>query len=71
MIKPGIAPVACISLAAFFTGLKLTNVINWSWIWVAAPIWIPLAAIVCIGMILFGMGFFVKEDASKIDKDYF
>lgn len=24
-----------------FTGLKLCNVIDWSWWWVLAPLWIP------------------------------
>lgn len=24
-----------------FVGLKLTNVIAWSWVWVLSPIWIP------------------------------
>lgn len=31
-------------LAIAFIVLKLTNVINWSWIWVLAPIWIPVSA---------------------------
>lgn len=26
-----------------FVVLKLTGVIDWSWLWVAAPIWIPVA----------------------------
>jgi hypothetical protein len=25
-----------------FLVLKLTNVISWSWIWVSAPLWIPM-----------------------------
>ena len=26
-----------------FLTLKLTNVINWSWWWVTAPLWIPVS----------------------------
>lgn len=38
-----------------FIVLKLTHVIEWSWLWVLAPTWIPLAiGIICIviGLIL-------------------
>ena len=31
-----------------FLVLKLTNVIQWSWLWVSAPLWVPIA---------FGLGF--------------
>lgn len=30
-------------LFLLFLGLKLGNVISWSWWWVFAPLWIPLA----------------------------
>lgn len=29
-----------------FVALKLTHVITWSWLWVLAPSWIPLAILV-------------------------
>lgn len=35
-------------LAAIFITLKLCGVISWSWLWVLAPLWIPLAIIVLI-----------------------
>ena len=35
-----------------FMVLKLTNVINWSWWWVTAPLWIPFAIAVGIGIIM-------------------
>ncbi|OYW23585.1 MAG: hypothetical protein B7Y98_04035 [Sphingomonas sp. 32-62-10] len=28
-------------LAILFSGLKLTGYIDWEWIWVLAPLWIP------------------------------
>ena len=30
-------------LAILFIGLKLGKVIDWSWWWVLAPLWIPFA----------------------------
>jgi hypothetical protein len=27
-------------LTALFVGLKLTNHIDWSWVWVLSPLWI-------------------------------
>lgn len=29
-------------LTILFIGLKLGNIIDWSWWWVFAPLWIPL-----------------------------
>lgn len=38
------------SLTIAFIVLKLCHVIAWPWLWVLAPIWIPLAiiAIICL-----------------------
>lgn len=33
----------CMILFIVFLVLKLTNVINWSWWWVTAPLWIPVS----------------------------
>ena len=30
-------------LAILFIGLKLTGYIAWSWWWVLAPLWVPIA----------------------------
>lgn len=35
-------------LAIIFMVLKLTGHIDWSWWWVFAPIWIPLALVLVI-----------------------
>lgn len=35
-------------LAIAFIVLKLCGVISWSWVWVLAPIWIPLALVLGI-----------------------
>jgi hypothetical protein len=31
-----------------FLILKLTNNIDWSWIWVTSPLWIPVAMAFCL-----------------------
>ena len=33
-------------LALIFIVLKLTNVINWSWLWVLSPIWLPILLVI-------------------------
>lgn len=41
------------ALTILFIGLKLTGYIDWSWVWVLSPIWIPLlVAVVCIALAL-------------------
>lgn len=32
----------CGLLTIVFIALKLTNYINWSWLWILAPTWIPI-----------------------------
>lgn len=31
-----------------FIVLKLCNVINWSWLWVLSPLWIPIVVVLLI-----------------------
>lgn len=40
------------ALTILFIALKLTNVIDWSWWWVLAPLWIPVAAVLGIVVIV-------------------
>jgi hypothetical protein len=40
----------CESLAIVFIALKLAKAIDWPWIWVLAPIWIPLAVAAAVVM---------------------
>lgn len=42
----------CGLLSVAFIVLKLTGVINWSWLWVLAPIWIPTAITLAIIVIV-------------------
>ena len=34
-----------------FLILKLCNVINWSWWWVTAPLWMPLAFVIVVSIV--------------------
>lgn len=33
------------ALTILFIALKLTHIIDWSWWWVLAPLWIPVAVV--------------------------
>ena len=39
-------------LTILFIGLKLANIINWDWLWVLSPFWIPLLIFCIIFLIL-------------------
>ena len=56
-------------LQILFIGLKLTRYITWSWWWVLAPLWIPLAialgAIVLVGIVCLIL-FLVESNNPKI-----
>ena len=48
--------------------LKLTGVIDWSWWWVSAPLWFPIAGgalflVLAIGIVLFALGVIVAWEA--------
>jgi hypothetical protein len=52
-------------LGIAFVVLKLVGVISWSWLWVLAPFWIPLA--VCV-FILIGIVTKAIIDANREEK---
>ena len=43
-------------LTILFIGLKLTNHINWDWLWVLSPLWIPIACLLGTAAVLFLLG---------------
>jgi len=45
----------CGLLAIVFITLRLLNVIDWPWVWVLAPVWIPSG----IGIILIMVALFI------------
>lgn len=51
-------------LTIVFITLKLCNVINWSWWWVLAPIWIPigvLCTIIVVCGLVIGVGTWLEQ----------
>ncbi len=45
-------------LTVLFVGLKLTNVITWSWWWVLSPLWISFAlvsVVLLVGLFFVGL----------------
>ena len=51
------------TLTILFIGLKLCNVINWSWWWVLSPIWISLSLVLFILAIVLTVA--IIAEASK------
>ena len=49
-------------LGLLFIGLKLGAVIDWSWWWVLAPIWAPLA-LAAVLFLLVGIGALIEKYA--------
>ena len=39
-------------LAILFIGLKITNYITWSWVWVLSPLWMPLLFVILILIVI-------------------
>lgn len=35
----------CVLLSVLFIGLKLSNIIFWSWVWVLSPLWLPVVLV--------------------------
>lgn len=47
----------CGLLAILFIALKLLDKIDWSWLWVLAPLWIPpLVLLAVVGVFLLAVG---------------
>ena len=55
------------ALTIAFIVLKILKIINWSWIWVLAPLWIELAASLIIIVIFFAIVHFIQK---KEEKEY-
>jgi hypothetical protein len=49
-----------------FLVLKLTEVIDWSWWGVTAPLWIPVCGVICIALFLLAM--FALAGSTALDR---
>lgn len=45
-------------LAVLFIGLKLGGVIDWTWLWVLSPLWIPIVVILIFAALYLAFGVF-------------
>lgn len=49
-----------------FLGLKISGMIDWSWWWVFAPLWMPLGiAVLVVGVMAIGVAISVKMKKGK------
>lgn len=55
-------------LFLLFLGLKLTNQIDWSWWWVTAPLWAPLALVLGFALIVIFIAFLIAGVALLLGK---
>ena len=51
----------CGGLFIAFVVLKLTNVIDWPWIWVISPLWIPVVLFILIILIMYAIVIFINK----------
>ena len=47
-------------LTIVFIVLKLLNVIQWSWLWVLAPLWIPLAFGIAVVLVVLLISYIIN-----------
>ena len=52
-------------LLVLFIGLKLGNVIEWAWIWVLSPLWLPIVLICFAWLIIWFFGWLLLRDSKK------
>ena len=52
-------------LGVTFIVLKLLHVIEWSWWWVLAPFWIPLAPLALVAIVLIIIGIIIVVTCAK------
>lgn len=46
-------PMTCTDgLLLLFIGLKLSHIIDWSWVWVLAPLWISFIYVVGLSVVI-------------------
>lgn len=57
----------CVILTAILFYLKLTSQIDWSWLWVFSPMWIPPVVIMLFFAVVFAGAFVFLYTKSVID----
>lgn len=54
-------------LTLIFITLKLCHIIDWSWMWVLAPLWIPLSIVLAVAIVIFVVGLIVLIIKTLLD----
>ena len=52
-----------------FLTLKLCGVITWPWIWVVAPLWVPIAVLVSLFLGMFFIAIFMSLRNERTNND--
>lgn len=52
----------CGTLFIVFFVLKVLNLLDWSWVWIFAPLWIPVALVILLLIIALIVAAFSGED---------
>lgn len=47
----------CGALTLIFAAAKVFGFINWNWLWVLSPLWLPFAAVIGLVVAVFGIVF--------------
>lgn len=57
-------------LTIVFMVLKLTGHIDWSWIWVFSPLWLPVAMVFAVWIVAYTIAVIVttKKEIKNMDK---
>lgn len=52
----------CGTLFIVFFVLKVLNLLDWSWVWIFAPLWVPVALVILLLIIALIVAAFSGED---------
>ncbi len=55
----------CGLLFVLFVGLKLAEIITWSWLWVTAPLWLPLALAMVTAIVIVAVQTYVQSENKR------
>ena len=50
-----------LGLTLLFIALKLTDKIDWGWIWVLSPLWLEVVVVILIGVVIAALALFIKS----------
>jgi hypothetical protein len=60
----------CGLLTTLFVALKLTHVIQWPWLWVVSPLWIPPVLLLVVLIVVLTAAWFMKPKHRNLRDDF-